>query len=260
MGAIVNELLMDVAERVATLTLNRPERRNALNTVLLTQISDAMAEVDGDEAVDVIVLTGADPAFCAGLDLRELGESGDNLGSAPETGWSTSWTPTTKPVIAAVNGACVTGGLEIALQCDLRLASDRAVFADTHTHVGVVPAWGMTVLLPAAVGMQRATYLSLTGEFLPAEAAREAGLVLEVVPHADLLSRARQIATAMTAADQDVLRRVLATQRAVALSTRAEGLRLEATASAAHRADGFDPSTVAARRQAVIERGRAKAR
>jgi enoyl-CoA hydratase len=227
----MSELDVEITDRVATLTLNRPERRNALSSSLLRQLSDRMAEVDADGTVDVIVLTGADPAFCAGLDLRELGESGDNLGEPATDGWATPWAPTVKPVIA-----------------------------DTHARVGVVPAWGMTVLLPAAVGMQRASYLSLTGDFLTADAAHDAGLVLEVVAHEQLAGRVRAIAAAMVESDQDVLRRILATQRAVALSTRTPGLRIEAAASAAHRAEVFDPSTVAARRQAVIDRGRARAR
>lgn len=219
-----DELLVDVRDRVATLTLNRPSVRNALNTGLISVLAGQMAAAEADDEVDVIILTGADPAFCAGLDLRELGDTGANLGVEPVAdGWNTPWPAIGKPVIGAINGAAVTGGLELALHCDIRLASERAVFADTHARVGVVPAWGMTVLLPAAVGTQRARFLSLTGAFLTADAARDAGLVLEVLPHDALLSRTRAVAGAMVECDQHALREILAVQRAVSATTQDAG-------------------------------------
>jgi len=159
---------------VATVTLNRPA-------------------ADADEAVHAIILTGADPAFCAGVDLKELGRETSVL-RAGQPGSHSPWPPASKPVIAAVNGPAVTGGLELVLNCDIVICSERAVFADTHARVGVLPGWGLSVLLPLAVGRSRARQMSFTGDFLPAAQALTAGLVSEVVRHDNLLGRAREIA------------------------------------------------------------------
>ena len=121
-----------------------------------------------------MILTGADPAFCAGLDLKELGSSGGNLragnadGSASQPGQHGPFPPMEKPVIGAVNGVAITGGFELALNCDFLVASERARFGDTHTRVGVMPGWGLTVLLPQAIGVRRAREMSFTGNFLDA--------------------------------------------------------------------------------------------
>ncbi len=135
------------------------------------------------------VLTGADQAFCADLDLQELGSTAANLSSGQPVETQghrrgAPWPVMTKPVIGAINGAAVTGGLEVALQCDFLIASERAGFADTHARVGVMPAWGLTVLLPQAIGLRRAKEMSLTGNFVGATEALALGLVNRgVVPH-----------------------------------------------------------------------------
>ena len=124
-----------------------------------------------------MILTGADPVFCAGLDLKELGDSTELPDISPQ------WPPMTKPVIGAINGAAVTGGLELALYCDILIASEQARFADTHARVGLLPTWGLSVRLPQKVGVGMARRMSLTGDYLSSADAFRAGLVTEVVAH-----------------------------------------------------------------------------
>jgi enoyl-CoA hydratase len=250
-------LLRDVSDRIAVLTLNRPDARNALNTALLAELPRAMADADGDDAVDVVILTGSDPAFCAGLDLKELGSTGDNLRGAPGGGGA-PWPPMTKPVIGAVNGTAVTGGFELALQCDFLIASERARFADTHTRVGILPGWGLSVLLPQAIGVRRAREMSLTGNFMAADEALQFGLVNRVVAHADLLPAARALAADIVSNDQDSVRALLASYRRTTSTTVDEGLRIEAETARAWNRRGFDPAEVERRRAAIMSRGRAQ--
>ena len=152
-------LLIDTADRVRTVTLNRPDSRNALSSALRTRFFAALAEADADAEVDVVIVTGADPVFCAGLDLKELGDSTDLPDISPK------WPPMSTPVIGAINGAAVTGGLELALYCDILIASERARFADTHARVGLLPTWGLSVRLPQKVGVGMARRMSLTGDY-----------------------------------------------------------------------------------------------
>lgn len=177
---------------VAIVTLNRPEARNALNAELAAAFPDAIRRADARPDTRAIVLTGADPAFCAGFDLRDVA-SGDKKGRNTHPGYWGALPPTRSPVIGAINGAAVTGGFEIALACDFLIASERARFADTHTKVGMVPGWGLTIRLPRLIGEGRAMFMSLTGEFVDADTARDWGLVTEVVAHDRLLDRAVEI-------------------------------------------------------------------
>lgn len=253
-------LLVDIKDRIALLTLNRPEARNALSSELLRTLAETMTAVDNDDDVDVIVLTGADPAFTAGLDLRELGSTGGNLRSAtePENDWNTPWPRTTKPVIGAVNGAAVTGGFEIALNCDFLVASERAKFGDTHARVGILPGWGLSVLLPQAIGIRRAREMSLTGNFMDAREALAFGLVNHVVPHEELIPFTLKIAADIAGNDQRSVRSLLASYGEITGSIYDEGLRIEARVAKGYNSKkgGFDPAEVEKRRAAIIERGR----
>ena len=242
----MNDLVVvDVAERVATVTLNRPTARNALNSELQRSLAEAMRRVGDDEGVEVVVLTGADPAFCAGLDLKELRGSGGNLKTGDGTGWNrTFWAPIAKPVIGAINGAAITGGLEVALQCDFLVASDRAVFGDTHAKVGVIPGGGMSVLLPHRVGFPKAIQLSLTGRFLDAGEALQWGLVTHVVAHAELLPFTRSLAADIVAGDRDAVRTILDEYRSHALVTAADAWDDETARFLDFRNRAFDPSRV----------------
>src|SRR5262245_6629593 len=125
----MDDLLVERRGATAVVVLNRPHRRNALTARLMVELADSMSALDADDTVGAIVLTGADPAFCAGLDLTQLSDDADNL-RIDETG--RPWPRLHTPVIGAINGPAVTGGLELVLHCDFAIASERAAFADTH--------------------------------------------------------------------------------------------------------------------------------
>ncbi|MDR3654225.1 MAG: enoyl-CoA hydratase [Mycobacterium sp.] len=244
-------LLIDTDERVRTLTLNRPQSRNALSSALRDRFFAALADAETDEDVDVVIVTGADPVFCAGLDLKELG------GHSALPDISPRWPAMTKPVIGAINGAAVTGGLELALYCDVLIASEQACFADTHARVGLLPTWGLSVRLPQKVGVGLARRMSLTGDFLSAADALRAGLVTEVVPHDQLLTSARAVASSIVGNNQDAVRALLASYHRIDESQTSTGLWLEAMAARQFRTSGDD---IAANRDAVLQRGRAQVR
>ena len=215
-------LLIETEDRVRTLTLNRPQARNALSSALRTQFFDALRDAETADGVDVVILTGADPVFCAGLDLKELGDSADLPDISPQ------WPPMTKPVIGAINGAAVTGGLEVALYCDILIASEQARFADTHARVGLLPTWGLSVRLPQKVGVGLARRMSLTGDYLSAADALRAGLVTEVVPHDELLPAARRVAASIVGNNQNAVRALLASYHRIDEASTAVGLAIEA--------------------------------
>ncbi len=244
-------LQVQTQDRIRTLTLNRPQARNALSGALREAIFSALADADADADVDVLILTGADPVFCAGLDLKEFGESTGLTDISPQ------WPPMTKPVIGAINGAAVTGGLELALYCDVLIASEQARFADTHARVGLLPSWGLSVRLPQKVGVGLARRMSLTGDYLSAADALRAGLVTEVVPHAELLTAARRVAASIVGNNQAAVRALLASYHRIDESQTATGLWLEAMA-AKQWLNTVTGADVAANRAAVLERGRAQ--
>ena len=253
-------VLYEVSEGIATVTLNRPEKRNALNSDVLRLLPQMLTRADKDDAVDVVILTGTDPAFSAGLDLKQLGDTGDNLrgtgadGAPNATGVRGPFPTMTKPLIGAVNGVAITGGFELALNCDFLVASEHAKFGDTHSRVGVMPGWGLTVLLPQAIGVRRAKEMSLTGNFMGAEEALAFGLVNHVVPHADLMPFTRQIAKDIAGNEADGVRRMLQTYKEYAAET--DAWENEATVGAQWRRQNFATEKVAERRAKIMERGR----
>lgn len=254
-------VLVTVAEGVATVTLNRPSARNALNRELRKTLPTVLRELDERDDVAAIVLTGADPAFCAGLDLKELAAGGDALRETGATGGAHRGRPgpfpeTATPVIGAVNGVAITGGFELALACDFLVASERARFADTHARVGIMPGWGLTVLLPEAIGVRRAKEMSTTGNFLDAETALAWGLVNHVVPHEELLPFCQALAADIATVDRTAVRRMLQTYDEGALRDGAGAWALEGEVAAAWQGQGLDPSALEASRQAVVARGR----
>lgn len=253
-------VLYEASDGIATITLNRPDKRNALNSEVLSLMPRLMQQAEADDTVDVIILTGADPAFCAGLDLKQLGDSGDNLrgtgadGGTNSTGVRGPFPALTKPLIGAVNGVAITGGFELALNCDFLIASENAKFGDTHSRVGVMPGWGLTVLLPQAIGVRRAREMSLTGNFMGAEEALAFGLVNHVVPHGDLLPFTRLIAADIIGNERDGVRRMLQTYKEYSAET--EAWENEAAVGAQWRRMHFATEKVAERRARIMERGR----
>ncbi|MDV3125187.1 enoyl-CoA hydratase [Mycobacterium sp. 21AC1] len=246
-------LLIDTTDRVRTLTLNRPQSRNALSSALRTAFYGALRDAQADDDVDVVILTGADPVFCAGLDLKELGDTTELPDISPR------WPAMTKPVIGAINGAAVTGGLELALYCDILIASEQARFADTHARVGLLPTWGLSVRLPQKVGVGLARRMSLTGDYLSAADALRAGLVTEVVPHDDLLPAAGRVAASIVGNNQAAVRALLASYHRIDGSQTNEGLWIEA-ASAREWMSSATGNDIAANRDAVLQRGRDQVR
>jgi enoyl-CoA hydratase len=239
----VSVLLAERHGSTQILTLHRPERRNALNTELLRALEQGFAEAEASEEVDVIVLTGTDPAFCGGVDLRELEERGH----APEMG--DPLRGVSKPVIGAINGPAVTGGLELALMCDLLVASERASFADTHARIGLLPGWGGLSRLSLAVGTRRAAEMVLTSRPVTAEQSLRIGLVNDVVPHDDLLPRALSLADAVLEGHQGAVRAMLAQLRDGAGAPLGELLARERDRAEAWQGAGFDTGLVKRQRE-----------
>jgi enoyl-CoA hydratase len=196
MGAVNQLVLFEDRGAVRVLTMNRPEARNALSTGLISAVYAALIDADRDMSVRAVVLTGADPAFCAGLDLKQAQRDGSAYFERLHAeNCITKVAQLSTPVLGAINGAAITGGMEMALGCDFLVASDRAVFADTHARVGILPGAGMTARLPGVVGTGMARRLSMTSEVIDAARAEKMGLVTEVVAHTQLLDRTVELAT-----------------------------------------------------------------
>ena len=182
-------LLVDKQDGIAILTLNRPHKLNALSLELRLELQKEIESIRTDSEVGVVILTGAGRAFCTGRDLNELGDAGNRelerelerynppelLRSLPQ------------PVIGAINGLAITGGLEISLSCDLLIVTPETKFADTHVRLGLIAGWGLSQRLSRAIGLARAKELSLTGNYLTAERACEWGLANRIVSREELL-------------------------------------------------------------------------
>jgi enoyl-CoA hydratase len=252
-------VLIEKSGGVATVTLNRPDKLNALNSALRSRLAAAFRELSADAEVAAIVLTGAGKAFCAGVDLKELGgevATDATLASAVTSGeFTDALERVAQPIIAAVNGVAITGGFELVLACDVIYASTEARFADTHARVGIMPGWGLSQRLSRAIGPYRAKELSLSGNFLSAEQAESWGLVNRVLPAAELLAAAQQLAADIASCDPVVvkkLKRVIDDGYARDLAT---GLAIEQERAREH-VRTLDPKVVAERRAAIQARGR----
>jgi enoyl-CoA hydratase/carnithine racemase len=196
--AVFECLNYELSDHVATLTLNRPGRRNALNDLAYDELEVAFNKAAADPMVRCLIVTGADPAFCSGEDVREAmirpTPRPTGPGNCQATPAAVAALSCDKPVIAAVNGAAMGWGMELALFADVRIASDKATFAELFIKRGLVCDLGGFYRLPAIVGPAKAAELLFTGDAIDASEAERIGLVSEVVPHSELMSRARTLA------------------------------------------------------------------
>jgi 2-(1,2-epoxy-1,2-dihydrophenyl)acetyl-CoA isomerase len=194
----VEDLLFDVADHVATITLNRPDALNALTIVLKDELLAMLVQVSNDPTVRAVVLTGAGRAFCAGQDLRErLGPDAVPLDEEIRERYNPiimAMRHLDRPIIGAINGIAAGAGASLALACDLRIAAESATFLLAFGRIGLVPDSGATWFLPRLVGSAKAAELALLGDPLSAADAERIGLVAKVVPADSLVAEARAIA------------------------------------------------------------------
>ena len=202
----MSTVLLEQHEGFAIVTLNRPQAMNALSRELREGFVAAFTNCIDNPDTRVVILTGNGKAFCAGFDLKELGsneavstaEEADNVVAQAMEAFG-------GPIIGAINGHCITGGFEMALACDILIASENARFADTHARVGMLPGWGLSQKLPRLIGLSRAREIAFTGAPIFAQQAYEWGLVNHVVPEQELLPRAIKMAQDMCACVPEVL-------------------------------------------------------
>ncbi len=225
-------VLKQVAGRVATLTINRPEKRNALDAATRSAFVRALDELERDPAVRAVIVTGAgDKAFIAGADIAEF------EGRAPMdqfrvmSEWSVYQAADRfpKPIIAAINGFCLGGGCELAMACDIRIAADTAKLGQPEINLGIIPGGGGTQRLPRLVGLGNAFRLLYTGDLIDAAEALRIGLVDQVFPAAELMTQVRALAERIAAKSPVALSLMKEAVRASVRSPLEEGLRQEVT-------------------------------
>eukprot|EP00403_Amphidinium_massartii_P008541 CAMPEP_0178411182 /NCGR_PEP_ID=MMETSP0689_2-20121128/21363_1 /TAXON_ID=160604 /ORGANISM="Amphidinium massartii, Strain CS-259" /LENGTH=268 /DNA_ID=CAMNT_0020032381 /DNA_START=251 /DNA_END=1057 /DNA_ORIENTATION=- len=231
---------------VALLTLNRPKALNALSDALMTQVSERLKEADADEDVKAIVITGTGKAFAAGADIKEMNSRAD-YPAVRKDNMLAHWSAVSavrKPIIAAVNGFALGGGCELAMSCDIIIASEDAKFGQPEIKLGTIPGVGGTQRLIRAVGKSKAMLLVLTGDMISAEEAKEAGLVARIVPKEGLLDEAEKVAAVIASYSSPVVQLAKEAVNFAEESSLADGLRFErhlfhATWGLADRKEGF---------------------
>jgi enoyl-CoA hydratase len=222
-------LLTETRERVVLITLNRPQRLNALNDELADELGAVLGQYDADPSISVIVITGSDKAFAAGADIGAMAEwdyakvYGDNYITR---NWETI-RYTRKPVIAAVAGYALGGGCELAMACDLIIAADTAKFGQPEVTIGTMPGFGGTQRLPRAVGKAKAMDWCLTGRMIDAAEAERSGLVARVVPADKLIDETLAVAAKIAAYSLPVVMKIKEAVNRAYESSLAEGLLFE---------------------------------
>ena len=189
-----------VEEKVAIITLNRPDVRNAINPTMRTELYGAIAELEADANVRAVIVTGGDKIFAAGADIAAMANSSAMEMFSPAALWDVTFKieESKKPYIAAITGFCLGGGCELAMACDIRIATDKAQFGQPEINIGIIPGGGGTVRLTRLVGMGKASELVLTGKPIPAAEALAIGLINKVVPEGKLMEEAFSMAKAIT--------------------------------------------------------------
>jgi enoyl-CoA hydratase len=245
--ALRNEnILVTMSADSACITLNRPERLNALNADMISTLTQAIEEVTEDSSIKSVVLTGEGRTFSVGLDLKDFSKSNsaESLRCMEDSSYLMEvFARCTKPIIGAINGPAITGGFELALACDFLYAAESASFSDTHAQVGLIPGWGLSQKLPRIIGIGRAREICFTGSPISAEKACEWGLVNKVVADGDLLESALEVSNKIALAMPEALFGVRAAINSGWELTLSEGLQLETNMFNAHT-QSFDFSVL----------------
>ena len=253
-------LLVQREAAVATVILNRPNQMNALNAELRIALGDTLAELEADPEIRAVVLTGAGRAFCAGMDLKEIGggsegQTGYELSVAGQDAMRAGFENFSGPVIAAVYGAAATAGFEMALACDIIFVAKGAKFLDTHARVGIVPGWGLSQRLPRIIGINRAKEVSLSGNALTAERAYEWGLANRVCEAETLLQEAKALALDICSCVPGVMEQVK-TMIDTGYTMHFEDAMAYELETGIESSKQIDSAKIGERRAAIIERGR----
>ena len=251
-------VLLEKQDGYAIVTLNRPAEMNALSRQLRQQFVTAFEDCTRDEDIRVIILTGNGKAFCAGFDLKELGsENSSNAAEEVNNALAAAMAAFDGPIIGAINGHAITGGFEMALACDVLIASEYARFADTHARVGMLPGWGLSQKLPRLIGLSRAKEISFTGAPVFAELAYEWGLVNHMVAADELMATAIAMAENMCACVPHILKQYKALIDAGYSMPLQEAMAWEEK-QAIESAKLASAHMIEQRRQAVLEKGRSE--
>ena len=221
-------IILDRTERVAKITLNRPKALNALNAELIVELNAALDDLEADDAIAVIVVTGSEKAFAAGADIKEM--QGKSFVDAYAGDFIGPWeriTKCRKPVIAAVAGYALGGGCELAMMCDFIIAADNAKFGQPEITLGVIPGAGGTQRLTRAVGKAKAMEMILSGRMIGAEEAERANLVSRVVPAAELMEETMKVAKRIAHLSQPIVAMAKSAVNGAFETALAEGVRYE---------------------------------
>lgn len=227
-------LLIDVTDGVATITLNRPEAMNAFGDGMRERLLESLESFASDPAVRCVVITGAGKAFCAGGDIVSMATLQDNNDTGVVEDRMTqaarviqTMRSMAQPVLAAINGAAAGGGMNLALACDIRLASDRAIFAESFVKIGLVPDWGGFSFLPQLVGTAKAMELMMLGDRFDAAEAMRLGLLNHVYPHDDFAGEVAKVARRLASGPPETLARIKQGVYLGAKESLADGLAYE---------------------------------
>jgi enoyl-CoA hydratase len=251
-------LLLEKRDAVAVITLNRPQAMNAISLALRTAIAETFRELQQDDSVAAAIITGNGRAFCAGLDLKEL-SAGGSIESIEYEDTVPAILAFDRPIIGAINGVAATGGFELALMCDVLIASTAARFSDTHARLGIVPGWGLSQRLARQIGANRARELHFTGNYLSAEKAEAWGLISRLVEPEQLLPTALALANDMAGCNRAALKAMKQVVNEGLGMSLAEGLKFEKLT--AHYANqSITKNDIGAKREEVISRGSAQTR